>query len=80
MAVTARQHLVSLYTDELAANIARKYAVHCTEGKRVVEATDKAAHEEYQKLIKLFTTILDKVVLEEEVRVLRQVREELANG
>jgi hypothetical protein len=73
MAVTARQHLVNLYTDELAVNIAHKYATHCTAGKREVEAADKAAHEEYQELITLFTMALDRITdpLEERIESLK---------
>ncbi len=61
---TARQQLIVLYDDVIKENLRNRYVVHCTDGKRVVEASDRAMKEDYIQAMQQFGKMLDEVIEE----------------
>ena len=59
---TLKQQLVDLYDKAIKENISNRWVVHCTDSKRVVEAAQQGADEEYRNAIKLFKATLDDTI------------------
>jgi hypothetical protein len=76
---TPTQQLVDLYKKVIKENLQNQYVVHCTDGKRVREASQRALDEEYRNALKMFTTTLDEVIdpLKEEIEEQENRIEEL---
>lgn len=56
---TPEQRLINLYKELLSWHLANVYTVHCTDSKRVVEASNKAMNTEYKESMKEFEDLLD---------------------
>jgi len=70
---TPRQQLIDLYDDAIKENLQNKYVVHCTDGKRVVDESQRAMDEEYIQAMQSFGKKLSEVTdpLEERLEDMR---------